>query len=255
MNSLSRLFLLLTFCLLLKSFDKTQAQYLDFANAIYWTNPSGNTLTSSGTNLSGFNYVSALPNHPIFASGIFFPVVDSCGNNLWIKIKHIAADPNGTTNGWNVPATSGSASAAPMTIGGWHGFLYDFEIYRDSVLVGSHSNVLDTLYPTDVTVESRETLYNDNSNQAEWLSFVILNTESHGWNLNSINFTGSNPNSNPGFCDSLSYANAPNPLPCFSPAFPSGRDSIYAISLNTNGTYSEFRMSADSVSHFLYGYE
>jgi hypothetical protein len=89
------------------------------------------------------------------------------------------------------------------------------------------------------------------------LSFEILNAESTGWNLNTINFTGSNPGSTPGFSRRPIYVDPANNAfrpPQFTPNFPTGSDSLYAITLTTGG-YSEFKMTANQVSKFRYGYE
>lgn len=244
-----------------------QGQVFDFYNTIYYvasdeTSVPGTVLVNSGTNLSGFDYNSASVDHPIFHNGIFFPVLD-CGNhNLWVRLQHIAADPNGTENGYNIPYSMNSPFlpvGSTDRIGGWYGFLYEFEIYQDEVLTGVRSDVLGNYYPTGITVASLETLYNDGGILYEWLAFEIMNIESSGWYLNSTNFTGINPNSNPGFSDSLYYATTGTSISApigFSTDFPYGADSVYAVDMNLSNAYhSEFKMSASGVSRFRYGYE
>ena len=228
--------------------NKLNAQPLDFKNTVYYTAIS-NALTSSGQSLGseGFNYSSAAASHPIFNGGIFFPVIDFQGNNIWVKVTHIAADPNGTAVGANVTATCSDPFRAGF--GGWGGFVYQFEIYKDAALTGTPSNTLDGLFPSNISVESIETL-----SAGEWLSFELLNAESNNWALNSINFTGSNPGSNPGF----SAANIPwpgsQPPPGFSTTFPASSKNIYVVDYGGR-SYAEFKMSAESVSRFNYGYE
>lgn len=224
----------------------SNAQSLDFKTTIYYT-AAANTLTSSGTSLTGFDFSSAASTHPIFNGGIYFPVVDFQGNNIWVRVKHIAADPNGTSVGVNVPATCGDPFRAGF--GGWAGFLYEFEIYQDANLTGAPSNMLNGLYPSNISVESIETL-----SAGEWVSFELLNAESSSWVLNSTSFTGSNPGSNPGF----SAVNIPwpgsQPPVGFSTTFPVASKNIYVVDYGGN-SYAEFRMSADNVSRFYYGYE
>lgn len=240
-----------------------QAQPFNFKDTQYWLTASidssaGMFMANSGSTLGDFNFSAASSaTHPLLTQGIYFPVTDCQGKNLWVRVRHVAADPNGTSNGWNVPSTLSSAFLiGPLAIGGWNGFLYLMEIHRDQNLTGTRANILAGLYPTGVTVESLETLCCPNS-EKEFLSFIALNPESEGWTLNSINFTGQNPNSLPGFNRHPNYLNPQNlaAIPAgFSPDFPTGSDSIYAISLATSG-YSEFRMSANQVSRFYYGYE
>ncbi len=258
--------LFFTLGLLVFSFP-IQGQVFDFYNTIYYvssdeTSVPGTVLVSSGTNLSGFNYNSAPVDHPIFLNGIFFPVQD-CGNqNLWVRLQHIAADPNGIENGQAISASMNSPFlpiGSTDRIGGWNGFLYEFQIFRDEVLTGVRTNILGDYYPTGITVASLETLYNDGGILYEWLAFEIMNPESSGWYLNSTNFTGINPNSNPGFSDSLYYATTGTSISApigFSTDFPYGADSVYAVDMNLSNAYhSEFKMSAAGVSRFRYGYE
>lgn len=260
---MKKLFLLIT----LVTGTIGSAQVFNFYGTEYYLSPDstsipGTTLTASGMNLSTFNYSTADPHHPLFDTGIFFPVQD-CGNrNLWVRIQHIAADPNGTENGFNITSTLNSPflpTGSTDRIGGWFGFLYDIRIYADQNLTGTRANLLNGLFPTNITVESLETLYNDGGALYEWLSFEILNPETSGWSLNSINFTGINQFSNPGFSSELNYsttATSSTPPPGFSIDFPTNSSSVYAIDLNLSGAqHSEFRMSASNVSHFHYGYE
>ncbi len=84
-----------------------QAQHLNFATTEYYLSPDASTspgtvLTASSTTLAGFNYSTVSPSHPIFTKGVYLPVMDCNGKNLWIRFQHIAADPNGTQNGYNV---------------------------------------------------------------------------------------------------------------------------------------------------------
>ena len=245
---MKKLLLILFLCFACTIANKLTAQSLDFKNTVYYTAVS-NALTSSGQSLGseGFDYSSAAASHPIFNGGIFFPVVDFQGNNIWVKVTHIAADPNGTAVGANIPATCSDPFRAGF--GGWGGFLYQFEIYKDAALIGIPSNTLDGLFPSNISVESIETL-----SAGEWLSFELLNAESNNWALNSINFTGSNPGSNPGF----SAVNIPwpgsQPPPGFSTTFPASSKNIYVVDYG-GGSYAEFKMSAENVSKFNYGYE
>jgi hypothetical protein len=243
------------------------AQVFNFYGTEYFLSPDnsfnqGTQLSASGTNLSGFNFSTADPTHPLFATGIYFPIQD-CGNrNLWVRLQHIAHDPNGKENGFSIDKTLNSPFlpiGSTDRIGGWAGFLYDIRIFADQNIEGSRANILGSPFNTNITVESLETLYNDGGIMFEWLSFEIINEESTGWVLNSTNFTGINPLSNPGFSSELRYSttNTPgSPPEGFSTDFPSLSKNIYAIDLNLSNAYhSEFRMSASGVSHFRYGYE
>lgn len=243
------------------------AQVFNFYGTEFFTsadssfNP-GTQLTASGTNLSDFNFTNADPEHPLFKRGVYFPVRD-CGNrNLWVRLQHIGSDPNGAENGFNIEKTLNSPFlplGSTDRIGGWAGFLYDIRIFADQNIEGSRSNKISGAFPTNITVESLETLYNDGNVQFEWLSFEILNEESEGWSLNSTNFTGINIKSNPGFSAEKRYSSPVQPGAApegFSTEFPAGSRNIYAIDLNlSNAEHSEFRMSASKVSHFRYGYE
>lgn len=239
------------------SHTSLQAQEYDFKNTTYYYRLSNDSLVSSGLTLAGFNFSSASRiNDSLFTDGIYFPANDCFGRNLWIRVRHIAEDPNGTAVGINIPATASSPCPfSNVMIGGWAGFLYDFEIHRDNNLTGIRTNYLNALYPTSITVASLETL-SGSCSSAEWLSFMIVNNGSTGWSLNSINFTGSNTNSNPGFSDTMAVYTTGGCYPPdgFSYTFPTGADSISFISASCCG-YSEFKMSAGSLSHFQYGYE
>lgn len=243
------------------------AQEFNFYGSEYFlasepTGSPGATLTASGTSLASFNYTGADPQHPLFTSGVYYPVQDCAGKNIWVRVQHIAHDPNGTGNGFNVTGTLNSPFlpfGSTDRIGGWFGFLYEFRIIADQALTGPRTNILGNLFPTNITVASLETLYNNGSDLYEWLSFEILDAASTGWSLNSINFTGINPYSNPGFSAELNYsttATANTPPTGFSTSFPTGSPTVYAIDMNPSGAqHSEFRMTAGGVSRFRYGYE
>src|SRR6218665_3308905 len=150
----------------------------------------GSELTDASATLSGFNYNNAPSNHPLLNSGVFYPVQDCSNQNIWVRVQHIAADPNGIENGHAISQTMNSPflpAGSTDRIGGWNGFLYEFQIYRDQALTGTRTNILGALYPTNITVASLETLYNDGGTWFEWLSFEILNEETSGWYLNSTN--------------------------------------------------------------------
>lgn len=246
---------------------QTMAQVLNFYDTEYYLSPdstfsAGTQLLPSGESLANFNFSTASPEHPLFKRGIYYPISDCSNKNAWVRLQHIAHDPNGRQNGHNIEKTLNSPFlpvASKDRIGGWAGFLYDFRIFADENLQGSRANILGNPFPTNITVESLETLYNDGNTDFEWLSFEIKDQTSSGWTLNSINFTGINPYSSPGFSSDLHYSTGASPggAPAgFSTDFPSGSKTIYAIDLNLSGNYhSEFRMSASGVSHFLYGYE
>lgn len=245
----------------------THAQVFNFYGTEYYLSPDensapGTVLTASGTDLSSFNFSNTPSDHPLFATGIYFPVNDCVGNNLWIRLQHIAHDPNGLENGFAISQTLNSPFlpiGSTDRIGGWAGFLYDIQIFADANLTGERQNILAPHFPTQIIVESLETLYNDGGTMWEWLSFEILNEETEGWQLLSTNFTGINPLSTPGFSAELNYS-TPVDLGSspegFTTKFPFGSPSVYAIDLNLSGSFhSEFRMSASDVSHFRYGYE
>ncbi len=253
---------LFLFTLLLGVTHPVQSAELNFGTTIYFTAPDpgslpGTILTSSGTTLSGFNFSSAPGTHPLFATGIYYPVTDCQSHNLWVKFRHVATDASGPNFGLNINATTGEALfGGPNMIGGFSGFLYQIEIFKDQNFIGTRANILGELYPTTVTVASLETLAYP-AGPHEWLCFQIQNEGSSGWNLNSTNFTGSNPNSHPGFSPvpvEVTPGNQTTYLPKFSENFPTGRDSVYAITLPIGG-YSEFKMTANGVSRFQYGYE
>ncbi|TSA51197.1 MAG: hypothetical protein D4R43_01100, partial [Sphingobacteriales bacterium] len=85
--------------------SQTKAQEYDFKNTVYYYKLPNDSLISSGMNLGQFNFSSANPADSIFHDGIYFPASDCFGRNLWIRLRHIAADPNGTSVGINVPQT------------------------------------------------------------------------------------------------------------------------------------------------------
>jgi len=258
----------LTLTLLLATMlSAATGQVFNFYGTEYFLSPDetsapGTVLTASGTNLSEFNYSNASPTHELFSKGVYYPVQD-CGNqNLWVRVQHIAHDPNGTENGFNIAQTQNSPflpGGSTDRIGGWAGFLYDIQIFADENFTGQRANILAAHQPTQIIVESLETLFNDGGSLYEWLSFEILNPETEGWQLNSINFTGINLQSSPGFSAALNYsttATANTPPVGFSTDFPSGSNTVYAVDLNLSGSqHSEFRMSASATSHFRYGYE
>lgn len=243
------------------------SQDFNFHGSMYFlasepTGAPGATLTASGTSLADFNFSTADPQHPLFTSGVYYPVQDCAGNNIWVRVQHIAHDPNGTETGFSVPATLNSPFqpvGSTDRIGGWFGFLYEFRIIADQALTGARTNILGSLFPTNITVASLETLFDDGGGTYEWLSFEILDANSTGWWLNSTNFTGTNPNSNPGFSAEPHYATtatATTPPIGFSTTFPNGSPTVYAIDLApTSSWHSEFRMTAGGVSRFRYGYE
>lgn len=244
------------------------AQVFDFYNSIYFVPETlsvvepGISLVNSNTNLSQFDFNTAPSDHPIYQGGIFYPINDCSNQNLWIRLQHIAADPNGTENGHSI-STSMNSPFLPYgstdRIGGWNGFYYEFQIFQDVALTGTRTNILGELYPTGLTVASLETLYNDGGTMFEWLAFEILNPESSGWYLNSTNFTGINPFSTPGFSAELNYSTTGTAVSAptgFSTEFPYGSQNIYAVDMNLSSAYhSEFKMSAAGVTKFRYGYE
>lgn len=232
------------------------AQEVDFQNSVYFTRDVNDSLISTGSNLGQLNLSTAdRATHPLFNDGIYIPHTDCFNNNIWIRIRHIAEDPNGTAVGINVPMSQSNPCQSAIMIGGWAGFLYEFELHADQSLTGSRVYKLGALYPTSITVASLETL-SGTCGSSEWLSFKILDSNSTGWNLNSVNFTGVNPNSNPAFSDTLAIYTTGGCYPPdgFTYNFPTGADSISAINANQFG-YSEFKMSAGNVSRFQYGYE
>ena len=230
----------------IKAYQKLVSGVFDFEHTAYYT-ASENTLTNANQTLQGFNYSTVSPVHPLLNDGIYFAITNLAGKNIWMRVRHTAHDPNGTGVGHNITSTT----LSPFRLGafgGWWGFLYQFDIYQDANLDGCRSNTLNGLYPVNIILESIETL-----SVSEWQMFENLNPESSIWVLNSINFTGNNPGSNPGFSAiNIPY---PNPLPGgFSSTFPAASKNIYNINLGSR-TYSEFKMSADNVSQFKYGYE
>ena len=230
----------------IKAYKQLVSGAFDFEHSPYYT-ASGNALTNANQTLQGFNYSTASSAHPLLNDGVYFAITNLTGKNIWMRVRHIANDPNGTGTGFNVTATASSPFSSGG-FGGWWGFLYQFDIYRDANLDGCRSNTLQGLYPVNIIMESIETL-----SQPEWLMFETLNAESSNWILNSINFTGNNPGSNPGF--SATNIPSPNPFPSgFTSTFPAASKNIYAIDLG-GGSYAEFKMSANNVSQFKYGYE
>ena len=236
--------------------SQLNAQEFPFRSTVYYLRMPNNSLISSGLTLNSFNFNSANRlTDSLFTDGIYFPANDCFGHNLWIRLRHISEDPNGNTIGININNTSSNPCQSEIMIGGWAGFLYDFEIHEDINLQGERGYLTGPLYPTSITVASLETL-SGACGGSEWLSFKIINPSSTGWSLNSTVFTGNNPNSNPAFSDSMHVYTTGSCYPPdgFSYTFPEGTDSISAINGNASG-YSEFKMSAGSVSHFQYGYE
>ena len=236
--------------------DSLHAQEFDFRNTNYYYRLPNDSLISAGSNLGQFNFNSANRlTDSLFHDGIYFPASDCFDHNLWIRLRHVADDPNGNAVGINVPSTASNPCNSNIMIGGWAGFLYDFEIYRDVALTNDRLYFLGTLYPTSITVASLETL-SGACRDSEWLSFSIMNTGSTGWSLNSSRFTGSNPNSNPAFSDTSAIYTTGTCYPPdgFNYDFPTGANAISAINGNQSG-YSEFKMSAGNVAHFQYGYE
>jgi len=239
-------FLLFIWCSVLLA-STAVAQSLDFWTTDYYL-ANGTTLTNSAKDLVGFNFSSALRTHPLFGGGLYYPIQDFENNNLWVRLRHIANDPNGTTVGTNVTGTMGDPFRAGL--GGWFGFLYQFDIYADANLTGTRANTLAGLYPNNIIVESLETL-----SAGEWLSFTILNQNSSGWFLISKAFTGRNPGSNPGFGTSPeSNYWRDNPGTHFSATFPNGSDSVHVVDLGGR-SFAEFKLGANQVTSFKYGYE
>ncbi len=232
-----------------------RSQELTFGTSVYHYRLPNDSIYPSGLTLSQFNYNGANPDHPIFHDGIFFATQDCFNQNLWVRVRHLADDPNGTTVGANVVNTGGNPCQSNIMIGGWHGFLYDFEIYRDINLTGARGNFLDDLFPTSITVASLEWL-SGTCASSEWISFEILNSESTGWSLNAISFTGINPGSNPAFSDEMAVYTTGGCYPPdgFTYTFPEGSHTLSFINGSSSG-YTELKMSAGNVSHFRYGYE
>lgn len=246
----------ITLIVLMAQVFRAEAQEYNFRSTVYYYRLPNDSLVSSGLTLATFNFNNASrQNDSLFQGGIYFPANDCFGHNIWIRLRHIAEDPNGTSRGINVPATAANPCQSNIMLGGWAGFLYDFEIYNDQNITGAASYFLGNLFPTSITVASLETL-SGTCGGSEWLSFKILDTSSTGWDLNSINFTGSNGASNPAFSDSLAVYTTGGCFPPdgFSYTFTTGADSISFINGSQTG-YTEFKMSAGNVSHFQYGYE
>ncbi len=219
--------------------------YVDFQNSEFYIKPAG-TLIPSGQTLAAFDYSTALSSHAIFNDGIYFPKVDHLGNNIWLRVRHIADDPNGISVGYNITKTASS----PFRLngfGGWWGFLYQFDVYKDINITGVPGYMLDGLFPVNILVESIETL-----SPQELISFENINSESSNWGLNTISFSGNNLNSNPGFS---ATNNAYSNLTGFTSLFPAASKNIYAVDKGSYPGYAEFRMSADNLSQFKYGYE
>ncbi len=234
------LFVLMWMCCIAVS---SRGQSLDFQSAIYFT-ASGNTLTSSDEDLSAFDFSSANTTHPLFNDGLYYPVKDYLGKNIWVRVRYTAADPNGVTVGHNVTSTTSSPFRSGG-FGGWGGFLYQFDIFQDANLTGTPANTLNGSFKSTILVESIETL-----SDTEWVFFQITDDNNSAWVLNSIDFTGVNPDSNPGF----SGSNIPYNSNGFSTSFPVASNTVSVIDLPSGG-FSEFSISANSVTQFLYGYE
>lgn len=229
-------------CALSGVVSEAVSQSLDFQSTIYYT-ISGTNLTSSGESLGSFDFASASESHPLFNEGLYYPVNDALNRNLWVRVQHVRADPNGTSTGHSVSQSTGSPFRSGG-FGGWAGFLYQFDIFRDANLTGTRTLTLGEPIRTSITVESIETL-----SDTEWVFFEIIEDPTVTWTLNSINFTGANPASNPGF----SGTNIPYDG-TFTEAFPVASNTICVVD-GAGGGYSEFSMTAVGVSRFLYGYE
>jgi hypothetical protein len=136
------------------------------------------------------------------------------------------------------------------------GSLYEIEIYIDQNQTGTRANKLNGLFPTTIKAASVEFLTTNFPGYTftELVNFNILDNNSTGWFLDSINFSGKNLKSNPGFSSTKNFTTAGSVVG-FTPTFPSGSKDIYAVSLAMGMDYSEFMMSASNVSRFLYGYE
>ena len=224
--------------------NKLSAQiYVDFQNAIYYT-AQGDNLTSSGQTLASFDYTTAQKTHPIFNDGVYFALKDYSDHNLWIRVRHLRADPNGPDVGSNISYTLSSPFRSEG-FGGWWGFLYEFDIYNDINQSGLPGDLLNGLSPVNITVESIETL-----SSGEWVSLQSLNAESSNWVLNSKKFSGNNSNSNPGF----SATNQTYSDPGYSSNFPISK-TVNTIDMGSSPEYAEFRITAENVSQFTYGYE
>jgi hypothetical protein len=250
---MKQLLILMTGMLMLSS--SLRSQELPFGTAIYYYRLPNDSLYPSGLSLTQFNYNSASSEHAIFHDGIFFETHDCFNRNLWVRVRHVAADPNGTSAGANVPATYSNPCQSSIMIGGWFGFLYDFEIYRDVNLTGERGYFLDELFPTSITVASLEWL-SGTCGSSEWIGFEILNSESSGWSLNSVNFTGVNPGSHPAYSEDMAVYTTGGCYPPdgFTYTFPEGSPTLSFINGSSSG-YTELKMSAAGVSHFQYGYE
>lgn len=170
---------------------------LDFHNEIYYTIIS-NDLVSSRQSLSSFNFDSGQNSTTggiLGGAGVYYPVIDSYGNNLWVHLIWLRPDPNGTTVGANVPSTNKEATNVYFTtksIGGWTGFLYEIEIYIDQNQTGTRANKLNGLFPTSIKAASVEFLTTNFPGYTftELVNFNILDNNSTGWFLDSINFSG-----------------------------------------------------------------
>ncbi len=219
------------------------AQSLDFSGSVYYT-AAGNNLQSSENTLSSFDYNNTTTEHPLFNDGLYYPINDALGRNLWVRVRYVSSDPNGPSVGHSVVNTQSSPFRSGG-FGGWWGFLYRFDIYRDVNFIGQRANTLGPVFRTSITVESIETL-----SDTEWVYFEIEEDPTVTWTLNSINFTGNNPSSNPLFAGSMLPYNDAG----FSEGFPSASKTISVID-GAGGGYSEFSMTAVGVSSFFYGYE
>ena len=240
--------LLAAFLFFISISEISKATYFDFENTVYYTD-SSNVMVTTNQTLASFDYNTANALHPLLNDGVYFPFVDYLGNNLWLRVRHIAADPNGTSVGYNISATSSSPFRL-TGFGGWGGFLYEFDIYKDMNITGVRTDTLNGLQPCNITIESIETL-----SQGEWVSFEITNNINSYWILNSINFTGLNPTSRPGFSAVNIPVGGNVPPTGFDTIFPAASNSIYVVDYNGGSSYAEFRASANNVSQFKYGYE
>ncbi|MFZ1800762.1 MAG: PPC domain-containing protein [Chitinophagaceae bacterium] len=124
----------------IKAYQLPSSGAFNFEHTPYYI-ATGNALTNSNTTLADFNYSTAPQDHPLLNDGIYFAITNLDGQNIWMRVRHIASDPNGTGIGFNVPETQSSPFRSGG-FGGWWGFLYQFDIYKDENLVGCRSNTL-----------------------------------------------------------------------------------------------------------------
>ena len=69
------------------------AQSLDFSGSVYYT-AAGNNLQSSENTLSSFDYNNTTTEHPLFNDGLYYPIKDALGRNLWVRVRYVSSDPN-----------------------------------------------------------------------------------------------------------------------------------------------------------------